>query len=228
MVILKLFMYLYFYYHLPGLPNNSTIATYSIFHIGALLMVIGLIRIDTERHWYSFQDGRQLTTMAHTDPLTGVYNRRVYPAVSLSVRLKGKSVTKNGTRQYVLLILIAFKNINDSYGHSIGDEVLQLLVKRCLNVIRETDTLARTGGEEFVVMLPETSSKEALETAERLRTAICNEPFHTAANGLDISVSIGIAVLEPGQLDFTYAMNKADRAMYQAKNEGRNRVVLAE
>lgn len=210
----------------PGLPDMNTIAIYSIFHIGALLMVVGLIRIDTERHWYSYQEGRHLTAIAHTDPLTGIHNRR-----GLNREFEHEVKRQKRFRRQTAICLVdidRFKFINDNYGHNIGDEVLQTLVQRWLGLIRETDTLARIGGEEFVVMLPETSRKQALDTAERLRTSICDTPVHTSANGLDVSVSIGIIVMEPGELDFTSAMSKADQAMYQAKNEGRNRVVLAD
>jgi two-component system cell cycle response regulator len=122
-----------------------------------------------------------------------------------------------------------FKHVNDTYGHDGGDEVLREFSSRVRSTIRGADLACRYGGEEFVVVMPDTSPEIAAAVAERLRAAIETAPFMLKHSGeaLNVTASFGIAsriasVLTPGQL-----MKQADLALYEAKNTGRNRVVAA-
>ena len=127
-----------------------------------------------------------------------------------------------------------FKNVNDQYGHHVGDEVLANLVRHSQEAIRSIDTVGRIGGEEFLILLPETEAKGAAQIAERLREYIANTVNITsAAKPINITISIGAAIFKPDEnlemergIALNELMNKADLAMYQAKNEGRNRVAF--
>lgn len=127
-----------------------------------------------------------------------------------------------------------FKHVNDTYGHQVGDEILRSLTQCCLNVLRTNDSFGRVGGEEFVIILPETSQSHAIEAGERLRKAVeCTTHNTSAKDPLRITISVGVACFEPEKnkqndryLLIHELMKHADQAMYQAKDSGRNRTVL--
>jgi diguanylate cyclase (GGDEF)-like protein len=122
------------------------------------------------------------------------------------------------------LDLDRFKKINDTLGHSAGDTLLKLAAQRMVNCVRETDTVARMGGDEFVVVLPAVHSREnAMMVAEKIREQL-EMPFEINGKQLDISASIGCAVYPDDAQDGTALTQMADQAMYQAKQRGRNRV----
>ena len=162
--------------------------------------------------------------MALTDTLTGLYNRR-YFEVHLS-----KMLEQNMQAQKPLGILYLdidhFKPINDTYGHNIGDEVLKIFAKRLIDNLRSFDLVARLGGEEFVAVLPDTSTETAHTIAERLRRSIMDAPFKTTHNEpLEITTSVGGIVIEPGtEHTITQVLERADAQLYLAKNGGRNSV----
>jgi len=116
-----------------------------------------------------------------------------------------------------------FKSINDTYGHHTGDEVLREISERCRKTLRANDILGRYGGEEFVVVFPETNLEEAGAVAERLRAAVAENPIKIGDNALGVTVSIGLAAYAPGQ-DIDKLFQKADSALYTAKQDGRNLV----
>jgi two-component system cell cycle response regulator len=125
-----------------------------------------------------------------------------------------------------------FKSINDKFGHPGGDEVLRHVAYRIRDVIRSIDIPGRFGGEEFVVILPNTNSGDAFAIAERVRKGISSEPFkledeNKAIQKVSITISIGISCIEKGETD-EEVYRTADTALYQAKNEGRDRTVLFE
>ncbi len=126
----------------------------------------------------------------------------------------------------VFLDLDKFKPVNDNYGHSVGDLLLQDVAHRIEACVRESDTVARMGGDEFVVLLRTTSqAADALAVAEKIRNSL-NQPFDLAGHHLEISCCIGVAIFpQHGQDDLSLSKN-ADSAMYQAKDNGRNRVQL--
>ena len=164
-------------------------------------------------------------SLALTDELTGLYNRR-YLLAHLDELVA--RVSRDGLDAAVLLVDIDhFKQVNDTYGHAAGDDVLRELAARATNTVRSVDLVARLGGEEFVVVMPETGPAIAIAVGERLRLAIANEPFTIRASDerLPITVSIGITSAIAGGDDRDRLLKRADDALYCAKAEGRNRVV---
>jgi len=164
-------------------------------------------------------------SLALIDELTGLYNRR-YLLAHLDELIA--RVSRDGLDAAVLLVDIDhFKQVNDTYGHAAGDDVLSELAARATNTVRSVDLVARLGGEEFVVVMPETGPAIAAAVGERLRLAIANEPFTIRASHerLPITVSVGITNVIPGGDDRDRLLKRADDALYCAKADGRNRVV---
>jgi diguanylate cyclase (GGDEF)-like protein len=124
----------------------------------------------------------------------------------------------------LMLDLDHFKQVNDSHGHARGDAVLRELAQRVQEQIREVDTFARYGGEEFVVVLPETTMDGATQLADRICHAVSREPFVTEGEDpLDVTVSVGVAAFPDHGSSAATLMRSADKALYIAKNAGRNR-----
>lgn len=164
-------------------------------------------------------------TMAVTDPLTGVHNRH-YMEKNLP-RLFDRSKTNSKPISVVMLDIDFFKKINDSYGHHVGDQVLQELVRRLNGSMRFFDLVIRLGGEEFCVIMPETPYAAAMNAGERLRAAVANSPFiiNDPKLELNVTMSVGIAGSDEGQDSSEVLFRKADAALYKAKETGRNKVV---
>jgi two-component system cell cycle response regulator len=116
-----------------------------------------------------------------------------------------------------------FKIVNDTYGHPTGDDVLREISARCRKTLRANDILGRYGGEEFVIVFPETNVEEAGAVAERLRAAVAANPIQVGEHALDVTVSIGVAAYSPGH-NVERMVERADAALYTAKQDGRNRV----
>ena len=126
-----------------------------------------------------------------------------------------------------MLDLDRFKRINDNYGHLVGDEVLKEMCLRVNKAVRPYDALGRYGGEEFVLVFPETKLKQAVAQAERVREAVGGQPFQLTDDAQEtITISIGVAEFQTDE-KLEGALDRADRALYRAKDEGRNRVVSA-
>ncbi|WP_457574474.1 GGDEF domain-containing protein [Desulfolithobacter sp.] len=162
-----------------------------------------------------------------TDPLIGIYNRRYLDRI-LAEEIK--RANRYGSDLSVLLLDVDFfKRINDTYGHNTGDAVLKQLGRIILDAVRETDIVARYGGEEIAIIFPETTEKKALSLAERLRRRVASTTTEAPETHSDreilITISIGIAGLTDGNTSPELLMEKADRALYAAKQAGRNRVV---
>ncbi len=165
--------------------------------------------------------------MAVTDPLTGLYNRRY--AVPHMQTLIERSDPEKSPISVGLLDIDHFKNINDTYGHGVGDEVLKEFANRIRHNVRGVDLAARIGGEEFLVVMPETSQAAAAVVAERLRASIAAKPFKVSheVGQINITVSIGISAgVDPAETPEAL-LEHADIALYRSKNNGRNRVTLA-
>lgn len=167
---------------------------------------------------------------AVTDPLTGLYNRR-YADPYLHA-LSEKSLQTGQEFAIMMIDIDHFKAVNDTYGHAVGDHVLTTLAARLRDNLRGIDLIARVGGEEFLVALPQTDRTLAEATADRLRTAVNDTPFAVAedAGPLEITISIGVAV--GGATPFEHARpdrvcRMADGALYAAKTTGRNKVSFA-
>ena len=162
--------------------------------------------------------------MAITDPLTGLHNRR-YMASHLDTLMKTAGATK--PISFLILDIDYFKAVNDTHGHDVGDEVLREFANRISANVRGIDLACRHGGEEFVVVMPDTDSGFAFTVAERLRQSIECTPITISRppNALKITVSIGIASSNGGEDVPDQLLRRADQALYRAKREGRNRVI---
>jgi diguanylate cyclase (GGDEF)-like protein/PAS domain S-box-containing protein len=162
-----------------------------------------------------------LRDLAIRDALTGTYNRRYVEDV---VR-KELERSQRYARPLTVAMLDAdhFKRVNDTYGHPVGDEVLRVISDRCRTILRANDVFGRYGGEEFVVVFPETSLEDAGVVAERLRAAIAERPITVGERSLEMTVSIGLSTLGAGQ-DSGALLARADAALYAAKKGGRNLV----
>ncbi len=177
-----------------------------------------------------YQDGLRSNynlslAMAVTDSLTGLYNRR-YMTTHLETLLGRKNEQRVAAT--MMLDIDYFKNVNDTYGHAVGDEVLKEIASRVVRNTRGVDLVCRYGGEEFVVVMPDTERTVAANVAERLRNGVAGTPVMVAGVGaLNITCSIGVTL---SQADDTAAamLKRADDAMYMAKRDGRNRVVVSD
>jgi two-component system cell cycle response regulator len=165
--------------------------------------------------------------MAVTDQLTGLYNRR-YLASHLSAMFD-RAFWTGRPLSLMILDIDHFKKINDTYGHDIGDKVIQEIAGRIRNSVRGVDLACRYGGEEFLVAMPDTDSHFAAVVAERLREDVANHKiaFNAGRDELSVTMSIGIASTESGPKDDTAQklIKRADEALYEAKSGGRNRVI---
>ncbi|MEQ8691402.1 MAG: sensor domain-containing diguanylate cyclase, partial [Pseudomonadales bacterium] len=156
---------------------------------------------------------------ASHDALTDTFNRRVFTEVGqsqISAALRSKS-----SLALVVLDIDHFKSVNDSYGHAVGDKVLQAVVDAVRSNLRESDLLARIGGEEFVVLGNVTKTEDPLALAERVRIAVERADTPAAIVGQKITVSCGASELRPGD-DLSLLLSRADKALYKAKSSGRN------
>jgi diguanylate cyclase (GGDEF)-like protein len=162
--------------------------------------------------------------MTQTDAMTGAYSRAFFLQ-------RAESEGARSARYSRPLCALAFdidyfKSVNDTWGHAAGDAALCAVVNAAKQTLRIPDVLARMGGEEFSILLPETDIEGSRRIAERLRTAIEELELSHGAAEFSITVSIGVALFKPGApIDCT--LKQADDALYRAKREGRNRVVLA-
>jgi len=163
--------------------------------------------------------------MALTDQLTGLHNRR-YMTRHLDTLL-ASAAGSGGPLAFLIIDVDHFKTVNDSYGHDIGDEVLRKFASRISANVRAIDLACRFGGEEFVVVMPETEIALAWTVAERLRKSVETTPFEIsrAPNRLSVTISIGIAGSEGPGDTAAALLHRADQALYRAKRNGRNRVV---
>jgi diguanylate cyclase (GGDEF)-like protein len=169
----------------------------------------------------ALQQNRLLATQ---DELTGLSNRR--HMTTLLVAERGRQQRNRAPISMVLMDIDHFKRINDTCGHQAGDQVLQIFADVITHGLRAGDALARWGGEEFLLMLPNTSADDALLCVERMRNQLASRSFDHIAPKLAVTFSAGIGVC--GVDDRTDAIiERADRAMYRAKTAGRNRTVVA-
>ncbi len=166
----------------------------------------------------------ELFHQASTDELTGVNNRRYFMAQAEQEMRRSRRFARD--LSVMMIDLDHFKAVNDQHGHATGDAVLQGMVKRALESLRQSDQLGRLGGEEFAVILPETALSAALDAAERLRKHIAERPIIASA-AIDITVSIGVAQMHAQDKTIDDLFQRADQALYRAKNNGRNRVETA-
>jgi len=184
------------------------------------------IRTQVRRKLYNDQlrvSVAETIEMAVIDGLTGLHNRRYLD--SHIETLFQRAVTRRRPLSIMIADLDRFKDINDTYGHDGGDQVLKEFARRIRSNVRGIDLVCRFGGEEFVVIMPDTEPVMAQRVAERVRLDIEKEPFQVAGKAVRVTVSIGVASVDYGADSVSALMRRADAALYQAKNSGRNRVV---
>ncbi|MEW5914522.1 MAG: GGDEF domain-containing protein [Thermodesulfobacteriota bacterium] len=168
---------------------------------------------------------QRLQWLSRTDELTKVYNRRYF--MELAQRELALSARYQTPVALLLLDLDRFKPVNDSYGHAVGDEVLLASARAIVHSIRLTDIVGRFGGDEFLVLAPNTDAAGVRELAERLRLAFTRAPLVVSAHKVSLTVSIGAVSVEDGAaLSLDQLLQIADKALYQAKQQGRNRILV--
>ena len=168
-----------------------------------------------------------LLELSNTDHLTGLFNRRfLMEALDKEVQ---RSRRKDGQVALLLLDIDHFKRVNDTHGHLQGDVVLQKVALHIQKELRSYDIAARYGGEEFVAVLPDTSLKEAFNVADRIRLSVQGMRFAGSLSNERVTVSLGVALFpSPSFDDIDGLLRAADEALYQAKERGRNRVIISD
>jgi diguanylate cyclase (GGDEF)-like protein len=195
----------------------------------ALTLVVGwlLARVQEDSYRRAYALEQALLRESRVDALTGVLNRRALEEQGLS----GLALCQRHDQPFALAMVDIdfFKDINDRYGHPVGDVVLRSVAEHCCRHIRASDRFGRWGGEEFLALLPNTSQTEALALAERMRASVASAGFEFGGDIQRVTISIGVAgMVAPGAVDaataWTALVKTVDEAMYRAKAAGRNRV----
>ncbi|MEN0002089.1 MAG: PleD family two-component system response regulator, partial [Pseudomonadota bacterium] len=189
-----------------------------------------IARLNTQVRRKRYHDGLRANLaesieLAVTDGLTGLHNRR-YLDTHLATLVE-RAVNRDRSLSLLITDIDHFKQVNDSYGHESGDDVLREFARRLRASVRGIDLAYRYGGEEFVIVMPDTSAVLAHDVAERLREGVADEPFKLAdGRTIDLTTSIGVATLaENDGADPAALLRKADQALYAAKQGGRNQVI---
>ena len=164
-------------------------------------------------------------TLSEIDDLTGTLNRRAFLAMASQTH----SLSQRFGRKYSVIMVDSdsLKKINDAHGHEAGDEFLKTMVQKIKDELRQSDLMSRYGGDEFVVLLPDTDSEGAQLTAERIRERIEGVPLIVGAQRVSISASIGVATYPDNGTNFDRVLEASDIAMYASKNSGKNKVTMA-
>jgi diguanylate cyclase (GGDEF)-like protein len=165
----------------------------------------------------------ELERLATTDGMTGINNRRHF--LTLADREWAKASRYGRPISFLMIDIDYFKAINDNFGHQVGDEMIVHLANLARDCKRECDVLARIGGEEFALLLPETDLPQALTVAERLRAEVAANSLVVDSFPIPATVSIGAAASDAAMMDVSDLMRAADRALYEAKRAGRNQVI---
>jgi diguanylate cyclase (GGDEF)-like protein len=197
--------------------NSMNSTTFFVASVVEMLLVIGFVLM---MHYHIAHD---LHTLAARDSLTGAMNRR-YLEEGFS-QLKALCQRAGNNMAVMMIDVDHFKAINDQHGHLVGDEVLRRLARLTETTIRKQDYFARYGGEEFCILMPDTSESEALLIAERLRKLYANTSMSESGAPWFSSISIGVVDSSLAEFEFEHLVAAADRALYMAKQTGRNRVV---
>lgn len=203
--------------------SSSTDILFSLPFLSVYPLVIGAItyRLSTKLA----EQKRTLEKLSRTDGLTGLYNRSYWE--ELAVAEFWRCQRNSSAAALVLLDVDHFKRVNDEHGHAVGDEVLRGVAQLLQDNIRQIDVIGRYGGEEFAIVLPGVDYRGAVILAERLREVIAQSTLG-ADELLHCTISLGVAPLTDGITDYAHWARCADRALYRAKQEGRNRTVVGD
>lgn len=192
----------------------SGLITSTLFWL-TLFSAILLMGFFAYRHY-----SRLVVKEASTDQLTGLLNRS-------RLEYRYNKLPEDQPLSLIILDIDHFKSINDQHGHNIGDQVLKEVATGLTHIFRQSDSIARWGGEEFVILLPKLNAKTARTVAERCRHYLAITPIQCGPYGLSISASLGVVSMQSKQT-LTRAIDVADKALYEAKNNGRNQVISCE
>jgi diguanylate cyclase (GGDEF)-like protein len=197
-----------------------------LFIMGAAILLV-LIGIVFFMHWQTLRQKELLREMAIVDPLTGIANRR--HLTTSGTKEMEKASRYHHPASLLMVDIDRFKTINDTWGHPAGDRVIQALAKAMVETVRATDLVGRIGGEEFVAVLTGTDAQGASVLADRLRERIETATPVDSDEGTPIrfTISIGVASQSDETRTFDQVLKRADQALYEAKRQGRNRVVLS-
>jgi diguanylate cyclase (GGDEF)-like protein len=213
--------YLYLLMPIPSsvfVVSPLQVMSYALGGLLPVVSTVGFLLMCTE---FSQQE---LAKAARLDYLTGICNRRAIED------LAGRSIAAARRHGIPLAMMIIdvdhFKRINDEFGHEGGDDALIETVRRIRESLRTEDLVGRLGGEEFVAVMPNTDGQSALAAAERMRCSFSDEPMRIGGGDITITVSVGVAVLDARDQQYSHLLRRADRAMYAAKSAGRNKVML--
>ncbi|PHR69084.1 MAG: hypothetical protein COA66_15480 [Arcobacter sp.] len=167
----------------------------------------------------------KLKEQANRDPLTNMYNKRHFAIISDSIlELTNRS---KESLSVIMIDIDKFKNINDTHGHIIGDKILILLANKLMSLVRKSDTIARVGGEEFAILLPNTSATQANILARKIREEVEKTIFEESTTKISFTISLGVYEFNKKEdKNINSVLHKADKALYAAKNSGRNRVSI--
>ena len=208
------------------IKNKVDIYLNSLYYAGMMFIVILLLfRVKTLiKRLSSSRD--ELERQALTDPMTKLYNRRYLSEIT--PHLLGLMRRNNSRLTVVMLDIDKFKNVNDTYGHQVGDDVIIKLAETLQKHTRTSDVIFRLGGEEFLVLLPETGVEGALSVAETLRSEV-DKLMLLLGDEIELrfTISLGVAEVQKDEKSFDLSMTRADAALYEAKESGRNRVCRA-
>jgi diguanylate cyclase (GGDEF)-like protein len=221
----------------PGLAAVMAVVrdtTWAFYWVMALIVAfIAFFGYQMFVHWQSLTNqlldelrvaNQRLYTLAGTDSLTGLHNRRV---ADERIAAEWQRARRLGHGAALLMIDIDhFKCINDSHGHPVGDEAIRMLAAEIRAMTRDIDSACRYGGEEFLIILPQVDAEGAHAFAERLRLRVAELPVACAGGTLHITISLGIALFDAAEQTHQRWIERSDHALYQAKRDGRNRVVL--
>ena len=168
----------------------------------------------------------QLSEQALRDPLTGLFNRRYL--IEFFQREQARALRERTSLALAMIDLDHFKQLNDNHGHLVGDEVLQAVAQHLQGNLRSTDAVFRIGGEEFLLILPDVELAEALSRVDSLREQLAASDLSTRAGTLNVTLSAGVALWPSHGHTLEELMQAADRALYQAKRDGRDRVQVSQ
>ncbi|MDD2487016.1 MAG: GGDEF domain-containing protein [Candidatus Gracilibacteria bacterium] len=199
----------------------------SLEEISSICDYISLTIRNLGHNEYNMINNEHLQNMNNIDALTGAFNRRfLFTEIEKLVSLH----KRNSQPMSVLMLdLDHFKNLNDTYGHEMGDIVLEEFVRQVTYVLRESDILARYGGEEFTIILPETGEKGAIEVANKILESTRTMKVRDKIKNEDIKITVSIGIksrIPGGEMSGKNMIKKADDAVYEAKEKGRNRFCI--
>ena len=203
-----------------GRVFTAELAAITLDYAGAPAVMVALNDISQRKEMEA-----ELFRQASTDSLTGISNRRYFQNQAEQEVRRARRFARDMT--VMMIDIDHFKAINDKHGHATGDAVIQGVVKRALESLRQSDSIGRIGGEEFAVLLPETGLAAAYDVAERLRAHMAAKPIIAGRIAVECTVSIGVAQLSAQDGSIDDLLHRADLALYAAKNNGRNRVEQA-